>query len=68
VTSSAASFPLTGSNGGTLSFVPTLPGNITLGNAGAAGNDFTVGGSITIGSGTVDGMYSGQIDIQVSYQ
>jgi hypothetical protein len=68
VSSPAASFTLTGSNGGTLSFVPTLPGNITLSSSGAAGNDFNVGGSITIGNATVDGVYTGQIDIQVAYQ
>jgi len=69
VSSSAASFALTGSNGGSLAFVPSLPAvPITLGNSGAPGNSFNVGGSITIGTATLDGVYSGQIDVQVAYQ
>lgn len=68
VSSSAASFPLSGSNGGSLSFTPSLPSNITLGNSGSPGNDFNVGGSVVINSSTADGVYSGQIDVQVAYQ
>lgn len=68
ISSSAASFPLTNGLGGTLSFVPSIPQSLTLGNSGAPGNDFFVGGAITIGSATQDGVYSGQIDIQVIYQ
>jgi hypothetical protein len=68
VSSAAASFALTGSNGGTLTFVPTLPAALTLGNSGAAANDFSVGGSVVVKSTTPDGLYSGQIDIQVAYQ
>lgn len=68
VSSASPSYTLTGSNGGTLAFTPTLPGNITLASSGAAGNDFTVGGSIVIGAATVDGVYTGQVDVQVTYQ
>lgn len=68
ISSSAASFPLAGSNGGTLSFVPSFPASLTLSNSGSPGNNFTVGGSITIGTATIDGVYSGEIDIQVAYQ
>ena len=68
ISSAAATFPLTGSNGGTLSFAPTFPTSLTLGNSGAPGNDFNVGGSVIINNSTVDGVYSGQIDIQVAYQ
>lgn len=68
VSSAAANYSLTGSNGGTLTFVPSLPAPITLGNSGAPGNSFNVGGSISIGSATLDGVYSGQIDVQVAYQ
>lgn len=67
ISSPAANFPLTGSNGGTLSFVPTFPASLVLGNSGAPGNDFNVGGSVVINSSTQDGVYSGQIDIQVAY-
>ncbi|WP_300973317.1 DUF4402 domain-containing protein [Sphingomonas sp. LHG3406-1] len=68
ISSAAPSFPLSGSNGGTLAFVPSFPASLTLGNSGAPGNDFDVGGSVTINSSTPDGVYSGQIDIQVAYQ
>lgn len=68
VSSAAASFALTGSNGGTLNFVPSLPSALTLGNSGSAANDFSVGGSVVVKSTTPDGVYSGQIDIQVAYQ
>jgi hypothetical protein len=65
---SAAATPLAGSNGGTLSFTPSVPGPLTLGNSGSPGNDFNVGGAITISSSTVDGVYAGEIDVQVAYQ
>ncbi|NJC04883.1 hypothetical protein GGQ97_000676 [Sphingomonas kaistensis] len=68
ISSAAASFPLTGSNGGTLAFTPSFPASLTLGNSGSPGNDFNVGGSVVINSSSVDGVYSGQIDIQVAYQ
>ncbi len=64
---SAANFTLTGSNGGTLVFTPTLPAPITLGNSGSPGNSFSVGGSIVIAANQPDGVYSGEIDIQVNY-
>ncbi|GAA4008505.1 hypothetical protein GCM10022280_01550 [Sphingomonas swuensis] len=68
VSSASPSYTLTGSNGGTLAFTPVLPANITLGNSGAPGNDFSVGGSIALAANQQDGLYSGQIDIQVAYQ
>lgn len=67
VSAASPTFNLTGSNGGTLVFTPTLPGAITLGNSGSPGNTFDVGGSIVIGATQQDGVYSGEIDIQVSY-
>jgi hypothetical protein len=68
VSSAAPSFVLNGPNGATLSFVPSFPATVTLANSGATGTEFTVGGSVTISSSTVDGLYSGQIEIQVGYQ
>lgn len=68
ISSAAATFPLTGSNGGTLNFTPSFPTSLTLGNSGSPGNDFNVGGSVVINSSSIDGVYSGQIDIQVAYQ
>jgi hypothetical protein len=68
ISSAAPSFPLAGSNGGTLAFVPSFPTSLTLGSSGSAGNDFNVGGAVVINSSTADGVYSGQVDIQVAYQ
>lgn len=68
VSSAAPSFPLSGSNGGTLAFVPSFPSQLTLSNSGSSGNDFNVGGAVVINASTVDGVYSGEIDIQVAYQ
>lgn len=68
VSSTAPNFALTGSNGGTLTFVPSFPATVLLANSGATGNAFDVGGSVVINNATPDGVYSGQIDIQVAYQ
>jgi hypothetical protein len=58
----------TSGGGGTLTLTPKAPEQLTLGNSGAAANDFTVGGSITISSSTIDGVYAGEVDVQVAYQ
>lgn len=58
---------LTGSNGGTLTLTPVGAASILLTNSGAPGRDFTVGGSIVIGAATVDGVYTGTVDVQVDY-
>ena len=60
--------PLTGSNGGTLTLTPTGVATVNLTNSGAVGNDFTIGGDITIVPATVDGLYTGSVDVQVDYQ
>ena len=68
ISSAIPTFTLTGSNGGTMAFTPSFPASITLGALNAPANDFNVGGSIVIASNQQDGVYSGQIDIQVAYQ
>ncbi len=65
---SATNSLLTGSNGGTLNFVPAVPANITMPNSGAPGQNFDVGGSITIVPATTDGVYSGEMEVFVQYQ
>ena len=65
---SASSYTLTNSAGAELSFTPDHEPTLTLSNSGTTGDLFNVGGSISIGSSTQDGVYSGQIDIQVVYQ
>lgn len=59
---------LNGSNGGTLTLTPTGVASVTLNNSGAPGYDFTIGGDITIDAATVDGLYTGTVDVQVDYQ
>jgi hypothetical protein len=58
---------LNGSNGGTLTLTPVGANSVLLTNSGAPGHDFAIGGSITIGTGTVDGLYTGTVDVQVDY-
>lgn len=65
---SATNSTLSGTNGGTLTFVPALPANFSLTNSGNPGNNFDVGGSITITPSTVDGVYSGDMEVFVDYQ
>lgn len=59
--------PLTGSNGGSLSLTPTGINSFVLPNSGAPGYDFTIGGNITIDALTVDGVYTGDINVEVTY-
>ena len=61
--------PLTNAqDGSTLSMTPTGAATVTLTNSGSPGLDFNIGGSITIGTGTTDGVYSGTVNVQVDYQ
>jgi hypothetical protein len=59
---------LNGSNGGTLAFRPTGVNSVTLPNSGNTGVDFTIGGEIDIVPATVDGLYTGNINVTVDYQ
>lgn len=52
----------------TLQLTLDSPSTITLTNSGAPGNNFSVGGSITLSSTTADGTYSGTITITANYQ
>ncbi|WP_205479859.1 DUF4402 domain-containing protein [Sphingomonas arenae] len=63
----ATNVSLTGSNGGSLTFTPAVPGNVTLTSSGAPGNNFDVGGSITVLPTTIDGVYSGDMEVTVDY-
>ena len=50
-----------------LGFTPNAPATVLLTNSGAPGNNFNVGGSITIAPTTVDGLYVGDIEVTVDY-
>ena len=52
----------------TLQLTLDAPSTITLTNSGAPGNNFSVGGSITLNSTTADGTYSGTVTITANYQ
>ena len=58
---------LNGNNGGTLQLTPTGQATIQLTSSGAPGDDFTIGGDITITSATIDGLYTGFVNVQVDY-
>jgi hypothetical protein len=58
---------LTGSNGGSLTLTPVGAASVLMTNSGSPGENFAIGGSITIGTGTADGVYTGTVNVQVDY-
>ncbi|MCL6683848.1 DUF4402 domain-containing protein [Sphingomonas alba] len=58
---------LTGSNSGSLTLTPVGANSVVLTNSGAPGKDFPIGGSIDIAPTTIDGVYTGTVDVQVDY-
>jgi hypothetical protein len=67
VTISSPGFNLTGP--GTLAFTPNAPATVNLGASGSTtGVDFGIGGSITLGSATPDGVYTGNFLVTADYQ
>ena len=57
----------TSGNNEKLVFTPNAPASLVLANSGAPGSNFSVGGSIGVTSSTVDGLYSGDIEVTVDY-
>lgn len=51
-----------------LTLVVDSPSQVTLTSSGAPGNDFDIGGSITLSSSTPSGDYSGTFNVTVDYQ
>lgn len=68
VTIAAGNVTLTGSNGGTLTLTPDFAPTVTLTNSGSPGLTFGVGGSITVGNTTTDGVYTGTFAVTADYQ
>ncbi len=70
VTISAPSVTMQNQTTAGSSIVVTLsaPGTVTLPNSGTTGSDFAVGGSFSIDSTTVDGVYAGDMNVTVDYQ
>jgi hypothetical protein len=69
VTITAPDVTLTNANNPlqTLLLSVSNPGTVTLTSSGAPGNDFNLGGSITVASTTGDGVYSGTFNVTVDY-
>lgn len=68
VSATSPTYVLTSTTGGSLTLTPSFPATVRVDNSGNPGALFEVGGSLSIGPATVDGIYSGTIDIQVAYQ
>jgi hypothetical protein len=68
VTIASGPVTLTGSNGGTLTLTPDHEATVTLTSSGVPGDDFGVGGSITVTDTTVDGVYTGTFAVTADYQ
>jgi hypothetical protein len=60
---------LTNQNDNTKTLLMTVdnPGTVSLGNSGATGLEFGLGGAITVDSATVDGTYTGTFNVTVNY-
>ncbi len=52
----------------TLTLVVDSPATVTLTNSGVQGQDFSIGGSISVDSTTSDGDYAGTFDVTADYQ
>ena len=50
-----------------LTLTPTGAATIPLTSSGSPGDDFAIGGSITIAAATVDGLYTGTVNVTVDY-
>jgi hypothetical protein len=51
----------------TLLMTVSNPGTVTLTNSGVPGDDFSLGGSISVDSDTLDGVYLGTFNVTVDY-
>jgi hypothetical protein len=58
---------LTGSNGGSLTLTPVGQSSFVMPNSGTTGYTFPIGGSIVIASTTIDGVYTGTVNVEVEY-
>lgn len=69
VTVTAPNVTLVNQNDNTQQLTLTVdnPGTLLLGNSGATGLEFGLGGSISVNSTTVDGTYLGTFNVTVNY-
>lgn len=69
VTINAGDVTLTNANDATKTLLLTTsnPGTLNLGNSGALGAEFSLGGAITVSDTTSDGVYNGIFNVTVNY-
>ena len=65
----APNVTLVNQNDNTQTLVMTVsnPGTVNLTNSGTPGSDFNLGGSISVSSSTLDGVYLGTFNVTVDY-
>jgi hypothetical protein len=63
----AGNVTMTGSNGGSLTLTPSFAPTVTLTSSGSPGDNFGVGGSISVSDTTVDGVYTGTFAVTAEY-
>jgi hypothetical protein len=51
-----------------IAFTPDAPASVTLTSSGVPGNDFDVGGSISVSPSLIGGTYSGTLNVTTDYQ
>ena len=69
VTINAGDVTLTNANDATKTLLLTTsnPGTMNIGNSGALGTEFSLGGAITVSDTTTDGVYNGIFNVTVNY-
>ena len=68
LTIAAGNVTLSDGAGNSLTLTPDYNTSLTLTNSGAPGDDFNVGGSITVTNTTPDGVYTGTFAVTADYQ
>lgn len=51
-----------------IAFTPDAPASVTLTSSGVPGNDFDVGGTISVSPSLIGGTYSGTLNVTTDYQ
>ena len=68
VTIAAGAVTLSDGAGNTLTLTPDFTSSLNLTNSGAPGDNFNIGGSITVADTTPDGVYTGTFAVTADYQ
>jgi hypothetical protein len=68
VTINAPNVSLSDGAGHSLTLTPDYATSLNLSNSGAPGDDFNIGGSVTVTDATFDGVYTGTFAVTADYQ